>query len=57
MSLRVPLSQYFPPGLPFGVGLGVISILFFSLAWQKISLAFSLARSDFCATGNRQKLC
>ena len=36
---------------------GSHSNLFFSLAWQKISLAFSLARSDFCATGNRQKLC
>ena len=36
---------------------GSHSNLFFSLAWQKISLAFSFARSDFSATGNRQKLC
>ena len=40
------------PGRP-----GSHSNVFFSLSWQKISLAFSLARSDFCATGNRQNLC
>jgi len=40
--------------------MGVTPIYFFRSLGKKsrsLLLAFSLARSDLCATGNRQKLC